>query len=481
VRPLLRRSPRWLHAGALTLAFARLAGAQSGGSTVAGVVHDSIGHHPLAGAVVQIVATDSVGRSGRTVVSDSLGRFSFGSVPAGRYLLAFFHASLDSLGLEPSPHEIVVDGGRAVRADLSTPSAARLRDAVCGPSSSPGAAVIGVVRRARDHVAVAKAEVAGEWVELTLSRDGTARRTPRVAVTTKDNGWFAICNLPRAGTIALSANHGADSTDRIELDVPSEGLIRRELFLGDSALIPLKGVVVTTKDGKPIAGARVGIIGGPETRTNEHGEWMLTGARAGTRVLDVRAISFYPEHRPVDVVTGDDTVRVALSSFKNVLDTVKVHAQSRREIDNVGFQERRRTGMGTYLTPEDVARRFPIVTSDLFRNVTGVRYDTHQSDLVFVRGIASDWCAATIYIDGLRLRDMPGEDIDTWVRPDEIAGIEIYNGTNTPPQFRTFDSCGAIVIWTRPTQRTGGRWSLWQYGLLAAGLVGAIFVAMRLQ
>jgi hypothetical protein len=198
-------------------------------------------------------------------------------------------------------------------------------------------------------------------------------------------------------------------------------------------------------------------------------------------VLDVRAISFYPEHLPVDVVTGQDAVRVTLSSFKNVLDTMKVRALSGREADNIGFQERRRTGMGTYYTPEDVARRFPIVTSDLFKNVTGVRYDAHQSDLVYVRGITSDWCAATIYIDGQRLREMAGEDIDTWVRPDEIAGIEIYNGTNTPPRFRTFDSCGAIVIWTRPVSRARSRRSFWQYGVLAAGFIGAIVVAVRFQ
>src|SRR5262249_4624185 len=87
VRPRLRLVQRRLHAVPLTLAFARLAAAQSG--TITGVVRDSIGHHPLAGAVVQIVAADSVGRSGHTVVSDSLGRYTFTSVPAGRYLLAF--------------------------------------------------------------------------------------------------------------------------------------------------------------------------------------------------------------------------------------------------------------------------------------------------------------------------------------------------------------------------------------------------------
>jgi hypothetical protein len=62
---------------------------------------------------------------------------------------------------------------------------------------------------------------------------------------------------------------------------------------------------------------------------------------------------------------------------------------------------------------------------------------------------------------------MTAEDLDNWVRPQEIGGIEIYAGLGAPPQFQalTFltpargDSvsgaaegmtrCGSILIWTR--------------------------------
>src|SRR5690349_7243393 len=75
---------------------------------VSGVVRDSISREPLAGAVVQLVSADGVAREGKTVMSDSAGRFTIADVAEGRYALGFFHPMLDSLGLEPSLREVSV-------------------------------------------------------------------------------------------------------------------------------------------------------------------------------------------------------------------------------------------------------------------------------------------------------------------------------------------------------------------------------------
>ena len=41
------------------------------------------------------------------------------------------------------------------------------------------------------------------------------------------------------------------------------------------------------------------------------------------------------------------------------------------------------------------------------------------------------------------------QDIDDWVHPNEVAGIEVYAGTVVPPQFQVgLKGCGRIVIWT---------------------------------
>jgi len=70
-------------------------------------------------------------------------------------------------------------------------------------------------------------------------------------------------------------------------------------------------------------------------------------------------------------------VPVALFTMKALLDTMKVTA-SRVSLDRrrSGFEERRRTGVGHYLTPQIIARRHPFNVSDLFRNVPGLTLES---------------------------------------------------------------------------------------------------------
>jgi hypothetical protein len=348
--------------------------------------------------------------------------------------------------------------------------------------------VVGTVRDARDLAPVAGATVAGEWLELTFQAGKMARRVPRLAAMTGENGWFAICNVPSSGTMMLTASRGPDSTDVIEIQVPAEGFLRRELYLGpartvvvvDSArrtdsLAPpprrvhrgdgrLSGTVATVVGGQPLAGAQVGIADGPQTLTNERGEWSLHDSPAGTRMLEVRAVGYYPERRRVDVVAGAEPVRVALSTLKAVLDTVKVSANRLRYVkDQGGFAQRRRTGGGRYLDATDIERRAPLLASDLFRQIPGMRMEREGLDTrIIMRGLFTEQCAPSVFIDGhlinsVLTRGIDGAadtaatvDVDDWVRPKEIAGLEVYAAGAVPKEFQTaFDGCGAVLIWSK--------------------------------
>ena len=424
------------------------------GATVSGVVRDSIAHAPLPGAVVQLVAADGQSRAARTAVADSLGRFALDDVPDGRFLLGFFHPVLDSLGLEPTLREVSVLGHLPVRADLATPSPAQLRVAICGVRSTfdSGAVVAGVVRDARDRAPAAGATVTGEWLELTFKAGGVVRRIPRVSATTRGNGWFALCDVPVDGTMVLVASRGADSTDRIEVQVPPHGFLRRELYLGNArTIVRLSGSVVAAADATPLAGAQVSVAEGPRARANERGEWTLVDVPAGTRMLEVRAVGFYPERRRVDVVAGAPPIRVTLATLKSVLDTVRVTASRVADRRRSGFAERLRTGIGRYLTPADIARRSPLNTSDLFRTVPGMRLDrsAFDSTSIMMRG-AFGLCVPTIFLDGLPMPAISADDIDAWVTPKDVAGIEIYPESAVPAQFQDgLRGCGSIAIWTR--------------------------------
>ena len=453
------------------------------GAVVSGALYDSLARAPLSGAVVQLVAADNPARFGQTVFSDSLGRYTVPDVPAGRYRLGFFHPVLDSLGVEPPLRELQVEGLAPVRADLAIPSPARMRAAVCGAQTAADAGlVIGKIFDARDGAPAAKVKVTGEWLELSFAPGGFVRKFPHLDVTTGDNGWFALCNVPSGGTMALTASRGADSTDRIEVQVPTEGFLRHELYLGaaravvigdttrqaDTLALParrvhlgdgrLSGTVVAAAGGKPLAGALASIVDGPQARANERGEFTLTDAPLGTRILEVRAIGYYPVRRRVDVLASATPVHVALSTLKSVLDTVKVIATRRGGRDIEAFHERRRSGIGRYLTADEIMKRHPIVSSDIFRNIAGVRMiglAAGERSIMLRGGVnaygSQNMCSPAIFLNGSFLSEsISADDIDTWVRPEEIAGIEIYNDVGIPAQFqRALSGCGAIVIWSK--------------------------------
>ena len=164
----------------------------------------------------------------------------------------------------------------------------------------------------------------------------------------------------------------------------------------------------------------------------------------------MRFALLYPERRAVNVFAGAPSVHIALSTFRAVLDTVRVTASRWRDEHRLGFEARRRTGLGRFLTSDEIARRAPVHASDLFRSIAGVATDAGR---IQIRRGDTD-CSPAFYLNGVHispmtLGDLTAEDIDIWVRPHEIAAIEVY-GDVVPPQFQQILlGCGAIAIWTK--------------------------------
>jgi hypothetical protein len=275
------------------------------------------------------------------------------------------------------------------------------------------------------------------------------------------------------------ATRGADSTAIIQVEVPSSGFLRRELHLGaarvvsvatprrdsttqDSTTLParrlhvgdgrLSGVVLEANTARPLAGAQVSIVDGPQTRANARGEWTMTDAPPGTRLLEIRAVGYYPARRAVDVVDSVAPMRVELATFRSVLDTMKISATRTVDMNLVGFQERRRSSVGRFLTPRDIAVRQPFVTSEVFRSVPGLYLDrTMDAEAkVMMRGVFEDRCEPAIYINGQWMNGLTSGDLDGFIRPNDIAGIEVYMAGQVPARFQpSLGGCGSLVFWTQ--------------------------------
>jgi hypothetical protein len=181
----------------------------------------------------------------------------------------------------------------------------------------------------------------------------------------------------------------------------------------------------------------------------------LGGVPAGTQTLEVRAIGYAPERRPLVLAADADTaLQIRLTTVSRVLDTIQVLSRRVYDADRSGFERRRRMGFGRFFDENDIRRRRPYDIFSLLQQGTFMRLVGHGLDRRLVMGGRGRPCEPELYLNGLHMpREVLGE-LDFLVRPEEVGGMEVYTSfSQTPAQFASFNDCGAIVIWTRPPRR----------------------------
>lgn len=437
-------------------------------ASVVGTVADSVTGRVLRGATVQLARDDGVQVWMRTALSDSLGRYRFTDVQTGRYVLSFLHPALDSLGLEPSPVNIVVSGATTRRADLAFPSAATLRVALCGDASLQDsiALIIGYVRRANGREPLDSAVVTVQWQPRTPAAAPGLPLQRRVAAL--PSGWFAVCGARSGDTIQLGASRIGAAATSLTLTIPASGLLHRDVLLRETSMdtvaapvvravesFPVSGVVVDADSALFISGAIVAVSGGAATRSDTAGAWRLASVAGGTQTLTVRALRYAPQSVSISVAPNMPAVRLSLARLQGLLDTVNVVEDASTDRNHADFLARSRTrGSGTFLLEEDIAGRRATLTSDLFltvqggitivRDSIGNRYITMRSNT-----FRSDRCKPAIFLDGMSMHGLTTADIDALVRPEQLFGIEVYRAANAPGEFSEQDGCGTILLWTK--------------------------------
>jgi hypothetical protein len=233
--------------------------------------------------------------------------------------------------------------------------------------------------------------------------------------------------------------------------------------------------VVDSADG-PIPGARVVAGSGAGGVSDESGWVRLPGVQPGRVLVLVTRIGYRPAEFHLQVpLSGGLEVDVELEPAPVAVQEVTAVARSENgSLAAAGFYRRRESGMGTFLTREDIDRTRARRTSEIFRRVRGVRVvpagnDTYRLQTVryglslSVRGSAggvtrSDMrtggagagsivCEMLVYLDGV-LVQLAGIDE---VLMNSLEAIEVYRGAGEiPAEFRvTNAACGVVALWTR--------------------------------
>jgi outer membrane receptor for monomeric catechols len=134
------------------------------------------------------------------------------------------------------------------------------------------------------------------------------------------------------------------------------------------------------------------------------------------------------------------------------MDPVVVTARRAASLDVVGFSQRKKSGMGYFISPEQIQRMNPIYLTDVLRQVPGIRVtSTAEGDVVVPTRGASLTGGSCIqyYVDNMPWQSMQPGDINQFVSGHEIVAVEVYNGPGAPAQYSRANGCTTILLWTK--------------------------------
>lgn len=138
--------------------------------------------------------------------------------------------------------------------------------------------------------------------------------------------------------------------------------------------------------------------------------------------------------------------------------------------DPSGFIDRRRSGMGRYMGPEEIERRPPTEVADLLAHIPGFYMFPGNGARMLLRVEGRGrHCTPTVYLDGhlvvkgtatpggfmTKRNPREGVSLDSVVNARLIRAVEIYqSGAYAPAQFHPAagvgggGDCAVIVLWT---------------------------------
>jgi hypothetical protein len=438
--------------------------AASGLSAVQGVVMDSVHNSPLANANVIV---EGVSRSAMT---NADGHYRIDSIPPGQHRIMVLHPVLDTLGIQMRTPAYPFVAGQAHNLDLTIPGGERLASALCNATwrTRGPAVLVGFVRDPDSNGPALGAKVSLVYNETDI----IGRKKPIVRESPVDSGGFyRICGLPGDMSGKVQVFRNGVSSGEVPAEVTNGFVALRAFSIvaqhqamaevkSDSGKLKryAKGSArvtgkVVDKRGQPLRDARVMLQGGGEVAiTKPNGEFVLDSLPSGTQALNIRKLGYSVTEVAVELsANAPATTTITMSDAVPLLETMRVEAAQDKALSDIGYLQRKQTGMGRFYDGKQINHQ-SMSFSDVMRMDPGLRISPTGDGRTYT--ITDSRSATTgcvnFYVDGSPFQQMTPGDIDNYIQPSELVAIEVYHGTETPPQYTTpgQSSCATIVAWT---------------------------------
>jgi carboxypeptidase family protein/carboxypeptidase-like protein len=405
-------------------------------ATVAGVVLDSLGIQPIAGALIEVMGAD------RIVQADAQGRFVIEGLMGGVYGFRIDHPYVDSLPVALPPIEREVAEGTLTSLPFRLPSRAHAAAEACRiRSGDPNTPTVQITVRSREG----GEGIPGARTRTTWRND--LGQFQEIMGRSLADGTFATCG-PGPGTEMLAeAWFPGGKKAEIRFVIPQSGISDANLIVATSSGFPglILGRVVDVSTGAPVGNAEVQF---PETGfralTDIDGTFTYRDVPPGIRQLTVEHLGFVTLNDALEVQPRREhllTLNLAPVAFE--LEELSV-AVERTPIGLLQtLQQRIESGRGAFIQREDISARG---TSGnimaMLRGSAGLR-TTSSGAPFFPR---NPRCIPDVLLDGVPV---------SWqfvhgMSSGSLETIEVYPGpSSVPTEFGVQAQCGLIVAWTR--------------------------------
>jgi hypothetical protein len=448
--------------------------------SVTGMVRDSTSGRPIPGATVALVGTNA------NAVTRGDGRFTLTDLLPGEYTVAISTPSLDSISALSPGDLLVVEGMQSPT--YLVPTALEMSNGICGRDLQGAAgrgrgAVFGAVTDLAGDPLGAGVRVRAEWNDVEIAPGAAPRLTNTtrvISARTDRTGSFRLCGVPMESVLSLMAMPDSGRSERVTLRLaPGQrfGSARIPVDVTRPGVAVFRGVVIADSTRAPVPDVEVVLPDlGLTTRSDARGQFRIAEIPPGTHRVVARRIGFGAMESQVTFAANDDEERqVVLSNVQqlaqvNVISTIL-------DIEMREFAENQRTGLGRFLTREDLSRydAMPLHTS--MRKMSGIRLLSASTgggtapattrNRITMQSVVSGQCEppmtagrgypcacyARVYVDGvLQNPGFPSEPFDVnELMTEGVEGVEWYgNPATIPARYLDLNTtCGVLVIHRR--------------------------------